>query len=76
MKKKTYYNQIVKKAMALDSQFNALKQKMEALQNEIADYSENYDYDDYIYNLKDLEITLDELINFDLIDHIPDTHKY
>lgn len=76
MKAKTYYNQIVKKAMALDSQFDALKKKAEALQNEIADYGENYDYDDYIFNLRDLEITLDELINFDFIDHIPEKHKY
>ena len=74
MTNKGHYNAIVRKADSLLQQLRSLQEKAETLIEEIQIHRDEYDYDDYQFELSHLEETLSDLYNFDLEDSIPEKH--
>jgi len=68
--------QIIRRAINLNKQLRALEDKARELAEAIEDYAfngdkDNYNYDNYVYELRELGLTLEDLAGFDLEDSIP-----
>ena len=74
MTSKQHFNKIVRKALTINRHLNELRKECEDLIDKIYLHADEYDEDDYTYNLRTLEETLEELRSFDLEDSIPDEH--
>lgn len=72
MTTKQHFNKIITKANTINRHLNAIRKECESLIEEIQIHGDEYDYDDYIYQLHLLEETLSDLQNFDLEDSIPE----
>lgn len=66
------YNAIITEAEKINAQLRKLEQKAQDLAERIAEFGDAYDYDTYIYELRNLELTLQDLAAFDLEDSIPE----
>ena len=73
---KGQFNAIVKEALKINEQLRKLQAKAQELAEACRDYGDNYDYDMYIHGLRNLELTTEDLSNFDLEDSIPELAKY
>ena len=71
---KQHFNNIVKKAEAINRHLNKLRKECKALIDDILDHADNYDSADYEFELALLEETLGDLSSFDLEDSIPEKH--
>ena len=60
--------QAIKRAWQINAMLDTLRQKAQALSEDIADVEDNEDYDDF--SLRALRQTLDDLAGFDLEDAI------
>lgn len=74
MTNKQHYNSIIRKSKSINNQLNKLRELCQKVINEIKIHADEYDYDDYQYELSNLETTLTDLQNFDLEDSIPEEH--
>lgn len=74
MTKKQHFNKIVNRALTIDRHLAKLRKDCEALIGEIQIHADDYDYDDWQFELALLEETLTNLSSFDLEDSIPDKH--
>jgi hypothetical protein len=75
MTPKTHFNKIVSKAETIQRRLEELQAQALALIDECEEHRDNYDYDDYIYELSDLKYALEVLQGFDLREHTPDKHE-
>ena len=73
---KGQFNAIVNEAKKINDQLRKLQQKAQELAEACREFGEEYDYDQYIYELRNLELTAEDLSNFDLEDSIPERAKY
>ena len=74
MTPKTHFNKIVNKANTINRHLNQLRKDCEILIDEIREHADNFNYDDWHFELALLEETLTDLSSFDLEDSIPDKH--
>lgn len=62
--------QIIRKALTINKHLNNLRKECENLIEEIEIFGDEVDYDTYIYELRNLKYTLQDLADFDLEDSI------
>ena len=75
MNSKQHFNKIVSKAWTINRHLNALRHECEELIEQVQIHADDYDYDDWYFELALLEETLTDLVGFDLEDSIPDKHS-
>ena len=75
MKAKQHFNFIVRKALTINNHLDKLRDECKACIDAICEHADDYDYDDYIYELALLKQTLEDLASFDLEDSIPAKHE-
>lgn len=71
MTSKQHYKAIVKKANSLNSKLRKLQDEARELIVDCEVHREDYDYDAYVFWLKNLADTAGDLANFDFEDSIP-----
>lgn len=74
MTNKGHFNKIVNDAIALNNQLEKIREKANKIIEDIEIHGDEFDYDDYIYQLSHLKETLEDLSSFDLEDSIPERH--
>ena len=70
------FNALITRAERINEQLRKLQEKAQELANDCAIYGDEVDYDDYIYQLRELELRSDDLANFDFEDAIPEKRQY
>ena len=71
---KAHYNKIVGDAWKLNKQLEALRNKAQELAERCREHADDYNEDDWTFELANLCYTLEDLASFDLEDAIPETH--
>ena len=74
MTSKQHFNKIVRKAFTINRHLEELRKECESLIEDIQTHADDYDYNDWEFDLALLEETLENLSSFDLEDSIPDEH--
>lgn len=64
--------QIIRKALTINKHLNNLRKECENLIEEIEIFGDEVDCDTYLYELRYLKYTLQDLADFDLEDSIPE----
>ena len=74
MTPKQHFNKIVRKAETIQRHLFALQKEADALADMCKEHADDFDYDDWTYELNELNNVLEDLANFDLEDAIPEKH--
>ena len=74
MTAKAHFNKIVNKALSLNNQLRTLQKKAEELADMCKEHADDYNIEDWDFELAELNNVLEDLSNFDLEDAIPEKH--
>lgn len=70
------YNAIITKAERISAQLDKLAQECQELAEMCREFGDSADYETYIYELKNLEQTAEDLAGFDFVDAIPERARF
>lgn len=74
MTAKQHFNLIVRKALTLNRHLEALRKDAEALADMCKEHADDYNIEDWDFELNELNNVLEDLAGFDLEDAIPEKH--
>lgn len=76
MTSRQHFNKIINKALTLNRHLRELQKTANEIADMCKEHADDYDYDDWIYELNQLNNVLEDLAGFDLEDSIPDKQEY
>lgn len=74
MTAKAHFNKIVTKALRLNEKLRKLEKEAEELADMCKEHADDYNIDDWDFELAELNNVLEDLAGFDLEDAIPEKH--
>lgn len=74
MTSKQHFNQIITKALSLNRQLRKLQEKATEIADMCKEHADDYDLNDWEFELNELNNVLEDLSSFDLEDAIPEKH--